>query len=247
MACGKCQELCRFNAIHFDGPGNDDVSVTYRVDMLACEGCGVCFDHCPEHAVEFEPAVCGQWFISQACCGPLVCAQLGVAAENSGKLVAHLRRTARQVAVEQQRELILCDGSPGISCPVIASLTGASLVLFIAEPTCSGVHDFLRVAELAMQLGVPGMLTVNKADLNLEVTETLEELARQRGIAVGGRVPYDLAVTRAQVARQCVVEVSNGPAALAIRGLWDTVVECLQPMCGVETPSPVIVELDAGV
>ena len=194
-ACGKCEELCRFDAIYFDGPGNGKMPKTFRVDTIACEGCGVCFDFCAENAIEFEPAVCGQWFVSETRCGPMVHARLGVAAENSGKLVTQLRRTAQQMAAEQQRDLILCDGSPGIGCPVIASLTGASLALFVVEPTVSGQHDFLRVAQLAIQLGVPGILAVNKADLNEDVTRSLEELAQQRGIAVVGRIPYDRAVT----------------------------------------------------
>jgi MinD superfamily P-loop ATPase len=219
-ACGKCEELCRFNAICFDGPGNGKVPKTFRVETVACEGCGVCFDYCAEKAIEFEPAVCGQWFVSESRIGPMIHARLGVAAENSGKLVTQLRRTAQQVAAEQKRDLILCDGSPGIGCPVIASLTGASLALFVVEPTASGQHDFLRVAQLTMQLGVPGVIAVNKADLNEEVTRNLEELARERGIAVVGRIPYDPAVTRAQIARKTVVEASDGPAAQAIRSLW---------------------------
>ncbi len=220
-ACGKCEELCRFDAIYFDGPGNGRVPKTFRVDAIACEGCGVCFDFCAENAIEFEPAVCGQWFISETRCGPMVHAQLGIAAENSGKLVTQLRRSARQVGVRQKREIILCDGSPGIGCPVIASLTGASMALFIVEPTASGEHDFLRVAQLTMQLGVPGIMAVNKADLNDVATRNLEALARERGVAVVGRIPYDRAVTEAQIARRTVVEASNGPAAQAIRALWD--------------------------
>jgi MinD superfamily P-loop ATPase len=158
----------------------------------------------------------------------MIHARLGVAAENSGKLVTHLRRTAQQLAAEHQLERILCDGSPGIGCPVIASLTAASLALFVVEPTVSGLHDFRRVAELAMRLGVPGMLAVNKADLNEELTRQLEALARQQGIALAGRVPYDAAVTRAQVARRTVVETSDGPAAQAIRALWTVVDQRLQ-------------------
>ncbi len=219
-ACGKCEELCRFDAIYFDGPGNGRIPKTFRVDTIACEGCGVCFDFCAENAIEFEPAVCGQWFISETRCGPMVHARLGIAADNSGKLVTQLRRTAQQVAARQKREMILCDGSPGIGCPVIASLTGASLALFIVEPTASGEHDFLRVAKLATQLGVPGIMAVNKADLNDSATARLESLARERGVAVVGRIPYDRAVTEAQIARKSVVEASDGPAAQAIRALW---------------------------
>ncbi len=219
-ACGKCEELCRFDAIYYDGPGNGRVPKTFRVDTIACEGCGVCFDYCAENAIEFEPAVCGQWFISHTRCGPMVHARLGIAAENSGKLVTQLRRAAQQVAADRQRTTILCDGSPGIGCPVIASLTGASLALFVVEPTASGEHDFGRVAQLAAQLGVPGLMAVNKADLNPEATERLEAFARQRGIAVAGRIPYDRAVTDAQIARKAVVEFSDGPAARAFRVLW---------------------------
>ncbi|NLX55497.1 MAG: 4Fe-4S binding protein [Planctomycetaceae bacterium] len=241
-ACGKCEELCRFDAIYFDGPGNGQVPKTFRVDPIACEGCGVCVDYCAEDAIAFEPVVCGQWFISETRCGPLVHARLGIAAENSGKLVTQLRRTAQQVAVEQRRELILCDGSPGIGCPVIASLTGASLALFIVEPTASGQHDFVRVAELASQLGVPGILAVNKADLNEEVTRSLERLAAQRGMSVVGRIPYDRAVTHAQIARQSVVEASDGPAARAIRNVWSAVVAQLElvPTAAIR---PVFVEI----
>jgi MinD superfamily P-loop ATPase len=192
-----------------------------------------------------EPVVCGQWFVSETRCGPLVHARLGVGAENSGKLVTHLRRAARQLTKERHLELILCDGSPGIGCPVIASLTGASLALFVVEPTVSGLHDFRRVAELAMQLGVPGMLAVNKADLNVETTGQLEELARQRGIAVGGRVPYDSAVTLAQVARRTVVEASDGPAAQAIRALWTEVHRRLQATTLARVRVPVQLTLPA--
>jgi len=228
-ACGKCKELCRFDAIHYDGPGSGRVPKAYRVDTIACEGCGVCFDYCGEKAIAFEPAVCGEWFISQTRCGPMVHARLGIAAENSGKLVTQLRRTARRVAADNGAELILCDGSPGIGCPVIASLTGASLALFIVEPTASGQHDFLRVAELTAQLRVPGIMAVNKADLNEDIAGGLEDLARKHGIAVAERIPYDRAVTKAQVARKTVVESSDGPAARAIRCLYNEVQQRLQP------------------
>ena len=227
-ACGQCQTLCRFDAVRFDNPGNGRVAKTYRVDPISCEGCGVCFDFCPENAIVFEQAVCGQWFVSQTRCGPMIHARLRVAAENSGKLVTQLRSTAQQVAREQKRRLILCDGPPGIGCPVIASLTGASLALFVVEPTASGQHDFLRVAQLTNELRVPGVLTVNKADLNEEVTKRLEGQARQQGIAVAARIPYDRAVTQAQIAGSAVVEFSDGPAAQAIRRLWNDTKDLLR-------------------
>jgi MinD superfamily P-loop ATPase len=106
-ACGKCEELCRFDAIYFDGPGNGRVSRTFRIDRLACEGCGVCLDYCAEKAIEFAPALAGQWFVSDTRCGPMVHAKLGVAAENSGKLVTQIRRAAQQVAEKHRLDMIL--------------------------------------------------------------------------------------------------------------------------------------------
>jgi len=224
-ACGKCEELCRFDAISYDGPGNGRIGRTFRIDRLACEGCGVCADYCAEGAIEFASAVAGQWFVSETRCGPMVHARLGIAAENSGKLVTQIRRAAQQAAQKYRLDLILCDGSPGIGCPVIASLTGASMALLVVEPTASGLHDFERIARLTVQLGVPAILSVNKADLNQEVAARLEAAARAMGIEPVGRVPYDPEVTRAQIAARSVVEVSQGTAAQAIRRIWDQIEE----------------------
>ncbi len=238
-ACGKCEELCRFDAICFDGPGNGRAPRTFRVETTACEGCGVCVDYCAENAIEFAPALCGQWFVSETRCGPMVHAKLGVAAENSGKLVTQVRRTAQQLALTRGLELILCDGSPGIGCPVIASLTGASLALFVVEPTVSGLHDFRRVAQLAARLGVPGLLAVNKADLNREIAEELEETAAKHGIVLAGQIPYDRDVTRAQIARKTVVEASDGPAAHGIRQVWSVMEEQLR-LCAASQTSGLV-------
>ena len=227
-ACGKCEELCRFDAIFFDGPGNGRVSKTFRVDTLACEGCGVCAHFCDDNAIEFAPAVCGQWFVSQTRCGPMVHARMEAGAENSGKLVTVIRQQAQQIAKQRRLDLILCDGSPGIGCPVIASLTGAQLALIVVEPTLSGLHDFRRVAQLVRQLNVPGYLVVNKADLNEQVAATLNEEAARLGVASLGSIPYDPAVTRAQITRQAVVEASDGPAAVAIRRVWERLHDTLQ-------------------
>ena len=227
-ACGKCEELCRFDAIYYDGPGNGQVDKTFRVDSLACEGCGVCAYYCAEEAIDFGPVVAGQWFVSDTRFGPMVHAKLGAGAENSGKLVTLIRQTAEQIARQHDLDMVLCDGSPGIGCPVIASLTGASLALVVVEPTASGLHDFRRVAELLGKLGVPGLMTVNKADLNGEMAGRLEELAREVGVSPVGRVPYDPAVTGAQIARRTVIEASDGPAAEAICSVWEEVQHRLQ-------------------
>ena len=222
-SCGRCAELCRFDAIISDECDGDGRTGRFRVDPLACEGCGVCVDHCEPGAIEFPPAVCGQWFVSDTRVGPMVHARLGVAAENSGKLVTHLRRVAQEVAQSKGLDRIICDGSPGIGCPVIASLTGASLALIVVEPTVSGLHDFDRIAQLCFRLGVPAMMAVNKSDLNAAVAERLESAARRCGVEPIGRVPYDSDVTRAQVACRSLVEVSDGPAARAVAALWPSI------------------------
>ncbi len=219
-ACGKCEELCRFDAIYFDGPWQRQGVKDLPGGHDRLRGLRRLLRFLPENAIERAGRLRRVVCVRDALRTDWSMLSWAVGAENSGKLVTQLRRTAQQVAAEQRRDLILCDGSPGIGCPVIASLTGASLALFVVEPTASGEHDFLRVAQLTIQLGVPGILAVNKADLNEEVARDIEELARQRGIDLVGRIPYDPAVTEAQIARKTVVEASDGPAARAIRGLW---------------------------
>jgi MinD superfamily P-loop ATPase len=157
----------------------------------------------------------------------MVHARLGIAEENSGKLVTRIRREARAIAGEEGRRLIVVDGSPGIGCPVIASIVGADMALLVAEPTVSGLHDLERVADLAARLRVKAAVCVNKADLNTEMTAKAECAARDRGLGFVGRVPYDEDVTKAQIEGRSVVESSNGPASGAIRAVWARVVEAL--------------------
>jgi len=223
-ACGKCRQLCRFDAIS-GGDNNGDKCV---IDPIACEGCGVCAWFCPAGAIEFAPAVNGEWFISQTRCGPMVHAKLGIAQENSGKLVSTVRREARAIAQERQLDLLLVDGSPGIGCPVIASITGADAVLIVAEPTLSGLHDLERVADVARHFGVAGMVCVNKWDLNPDIASRIEQEAPQRGLTLAGRVRYDPVVTEAQIRGLSVVEHTREGCALDIRQVWARVLEGLR-------------------
>jgi len=221
--CGKCFELCRFRAISCDGPGNGLVAKTYRIDPLACEGCGVCAYFCPVDAIEFGPVVNGEWFVSDTRCGPMVHAKLGIAEENSGKLVSLVRKEAKKIAVERKLDLVLVDGSPGIGCPVIASITATNLALVVTEPTLSGLHDLERVLDLAGHFGIETLVAVNKSDLNTELAAEIESRARQRGVAVAGSVRYDRAVTEAQIKGRTVVEHTDQGAAADIRRLWSEV------------------------
>ncbi len=215
--CGVCLELCRFAAITVRQ--DDSGGKVYTVDPVSCEGCGVCVHFCPEHAMDFPERACGEWMISRSRSGPMVHACLGIAAENSGKLVSLVRREARRIAEEQGLPFIIVDGPPGIGCPVIASLGGASQVLIVTEPTVSGEHDLERVLALARHFDVPASVCVNKWDINPEMTLRIEDMARGAGASLAGRIRYDAGVTSAQVAARTVVE-TGCPAAGDIRELW---------------------------
>jgi len=217
-ACGACQTYCRFEAV--DLQETDTGAVVFSVDPVACEGCGVCVRFCPEQAIDFRERSCGEWMVSETRCGPMVHARLGVAAENSGKLVSTVRTEARRLAEERHRRLILVDGPPGIGCPVIASVTGASLVLAVTEPTVSGEHDLERVLSLTRHFSIPALVCVNKWDLNPDMTGRIEEQARRMGARVAGRIRYDRSVTLAQMRQQAVVE-TDGPCAEDIRAIWN--------------------------
>jgi MinD superfamily P-loop ATPase len=223
IACGKCEEICRFDAIAYDGPGNGRVPRTFRVDPIACEGCGVCAWYCAEDAIEFAPVVNGEWFVSRTRFGPMVHARLGIAEENSGKLVSILRTQAKAVAEQEGLDLVIIDGSPGIGCPVIASITASQLVLIVTEPTLSGEHDMKRVAELARHFRIPAMVCVNKRDINPELAARIESQAAHHGLALAGSIRYDPAVTDAQMRGQSVVEYRDHGAAADIRRLWSAV------------------------
>jgi MinD superfamily P-loop ATPase len=209
--CGLCRDLCRWDA----------VSEAFEVDPIECEGCGVCVDFCPEEAIDFPIKTCGEWFISNTRFGPMVHARLGIAEENSGKLVALVRQEAKKLAEKNKLDLLITDGPPGVGCPVIASVGGASAVLVVAEPTVSGLHDMERVAQLAAHFKVPGMVCVNKFDLNFDQTEAIEKLAKENKMTVVGRVPFDPVFTKSMVKGQTVLEyVGNSKIRSSISEIW---------------------------
>lgn len=220
--CGRCLELCRFDALtpRAAGKGNGQAARSLQVDPFACEGCGVCARFCPERAIQMVPACCGDWFVSRTRHGYLVHARLDPGAGNTGRLVNQLRQRARELVIRDE-ELILCDGSPGIGCPVIASLTGADLALIVAEPSCSSLHDLERVLELCRHFGIEARLVLNKWDLNPGLAQQIEAQATRWNLPVIGRLRYAPEVTQAQVHRQSVVEYA--PAAGVaddLRSLW---------------------------
>jgi len=219
IGCGICAEDCRFEAVKTTRP--PEQGPVFTIDSFSCEGCGVCVRFCPVQAIDFPERLCGEWMVSKTRCGPMVHARLGVAAENSGKLVSTVRREALRVAQSGEHHLILIDGPPGIGCPVIASVTGASQMLIVTEPTLSGEHDLGRVLSLARHFGIPSAVCVNKWDVNPDLTERIEKRAIRSGSRVAGRIRYDPSVTLAQIRGRTVVE-TDAPSAQDIRNVWDS-------------------------
>jgi MinD superfamily P-loop ATPase len=216
--CGRCLELCRFAAI----------SDNFEINPVDCEGCGVCVYFCPEKAIDFPENTCGQWFISDTRFGPLVHARLGIAEENSGKLVTLVRQESRKLAEQKNLDLILTDGPPGVGCPVIASIGGASAVLVVAEPSLSGIHDMQRVVQLANHFKVPAMVCVNKFDLNLDLTRDIENFARDEGLAYLGRIPFDPIFTKAMIQGQTIIEYNrDSGGGHAVNKIWNNLSEKL--------------------
>ena len=210
--CGKCEEICRFGAI-----------VNYLVDPISCEGCGICFHICPEKAIKMVDNLSGKWFVSETRHGPFVHAKLGIAEENSGKLVTLVRQNAKLIAEEEKKDFVIIDGPPGIGCPVIASMSGVDIALIVTEATLSGIHDLERVAGVAHHFGIKGMVCINKFDLNLIVTGKIEEYCRGNSIELVGKIPFDTSVTEALVRGLPVVEYSNNEVTHEVRNLWEKI------------------------
>jgi len=207
--CGACRELCRFDAIH-----------GLAIDPVSCEGCGVCAALCPEKAITMVNKLSGHWFVSDTRNGPMVHARLGIAEDNSGKLVSMVRQEARRLAEEKSLEYVIIDGPPGIGCPVIASITGVDLVLVVTEPTLSGLHDLKRVLETAGHFNIPAAVCINKFDINPENTQIIEEFCAQQSVRVVGRIPYDRSVVEALMQKNTVFEYPCGEVSAEITRMW---------------------------
>ncbi len=211
--CGQCADWCRFGAID-DG---------FRIQPLLCEGCGVCVHLCPEGAIDFPEKTCGEWYVSETRYGPMVHARLGIAEENSGKLVSLVRKEARRVAEETAIPFLITDGPPGVGCPVIASIGNASAVLVVSEPTVSGRHDMERVLELARHFKVPATVCVNKADLHREEADRIARAAEEAGAHFAGFISFDPLITRAQVDGRNLVDYGESRIVREIEQVWDNV------------------------
>jgi len=220
--CGLCEELCRFEAIK-----------GLEIDPVSCEGCGVCAALCPEKAITMVDKLSGHWFVSDTRMGPMVHARLGIAEDNSGKLVSVVREEARRVAEEKKYDYVIIDGPPGIGCPVIAAITSVDLVLVVTEPTLSGLHDLKRVLGTAEHFKIPAAVCVNKFDINPENTGVIEDFCKQQAVPIVARIPYDRSVVAALMRKNTVFEHPCGEVTAEISRMWDALRSMLnEPAAG---------------
>ena len=212
--CGLCRELCRFDAISED----------FTVNPIACEGCDFCANACPQKAITMQRNPKGKQFVSETKFGPFVHAKLGIGEDNSGKLVSQVRKKANEIGKKLKSDWIIIDGSPGIGCPVIASMGGADCALIITEPTMSGLHDADRIIKTAKHFNVPVKLIINKYDLNPEMSDKIEDYCKSNDISVLGKLAFDKTVVEAMVNGKTIIEYApESEISNALREIWNKI------------------------
>ena len=220
-SCGDCQAVCRFDAINY-------TDSLYVIDPIACDGCAACVYQCPSESITMHEQIAGKFYFSESRYGPLSHANLFPGHENSGKLVTLVKQRARLHALDENRELVIVDGPPGIGCPVISAVSGASLALIVAEPTVAGVHDMHRALETVKHFGVRAMVCINKADIYPAGADEIEAFCRENGIETVGRIPFDLTVVSAMVTGEAVTAFQpQAPSSVAIGEIWERVIPSL--------------------
>ena len=221
IGCGACERACHFDAI-FQTPEKCELTdmPLYEIDAMACEGCSLCSLVCPAKAITSYENQTGELYLSDTEGGPMVHARLGIAEENSGKLVSQVRQHASRIATELQYPLIIADGPPGTSCPVIASITNADRILIVTEPTVSGVHDLERVLKLCQHFEVPTSVVINKADLNPEQAQRIHQMAEQARSRVIGEIPFDRNIHDALMVGKTIIDHDKGPAVDVLKQIW---------------------------
>ncbi len=223
--CGRCFVKCRFSAVEEKKESDPErlFEKSYSVDNTLCQGCGLCAEICPADAVDFEDSRSGFWYTGQSFGKPVIHARLDPGAENSGKLVALVRKEAANSAKKLSRSLILTDGPPGVGCPAISSISGCDYILFVTEPSVSGMHDLKRVLQMAGHFSVEAGCVINKADINPEISEQIKALLSEYGIPVLAEIPFDENVMEALIAGKTLVGHGKGPALKAVREIWEKI------------------------
>lgn len=213
IICGKCKEVCRFDAIHFTGS-------QFQIDMLNCEGCGYCEIICPTLAISMKVRKSGNVFTSNIKMGgTMIHARLDIGAENSGKLVAEVKNKAKEIALAENKQFVIVDGSPGIGCPVVSSLSGANYVVLVTESTMSGLHDLKRVFDVIKRFRIRAGCIINKYDINEKRTEEIKSFLRYNQIDYLNEIPYDMGFTTAMLEGKTIVE-TNSSLKHTMEGIW---------------------------
>ena len=215
--CGICKDLCRFDAINTVG---DRITIS----EFSCDGCELCKRVCPEDAISMIQSDSSRWFISDSRFGPMVYARLGIAEDNSGKLVTVVREEAKKIAKAKNRDFVIIDGPPGIGCPVIASITGVNIAIIVTEPTQSGLHDLKRVVELVNNFSIKALIILNKFDLNKEMTEVIEKYCKKNDIEIIAWIPFNRIFVDAMVNQQTIVEYNKfSELSNIIQSIWNKI------------------------
>ncbi len=219
--CGKCYKVCRFDAIKKQ-------QNNYSINDLDCEGCGYCARVCPENAIALTDALAGKLFISKTRFNnTMVHAALAIAADNSGKLVTRVKKEAHTLAVKNNKELVLIDGTPGIGCPVTASLTGADFAVIVTEPTLSGIHDLERVHHLCKQMHINTGIIINKADLNPDITKKIKNYCKKHDITLIREFDYNEDFTAALTNKKSIIEEKKA-IKKQVEAAWHKILEELK-------------------
>jgi MinD superfamily P-loop ATPase len=213
QGCGECVSVCRFNAISGD----------FTIDPISCEGCTICSYVCPVGAIKLEENLSGEWFVSETKYGPFVHAKLGIAEENSGKLVSVVRQKAKEIAEKENLDYVIIDGPPGIGCPVIASLSGIDLAVIVTEPTLSGIHDMERVAQVSKHFGVPTKVVINKYDINPDNSVEIKKICQKGDIEVVAQLPFSQKVSESIVQGVPLVEFCSNEIVQEVSSLWERI------------------------
>jgi MinD superfamily P-loop ATPase len=216
--CGVCRENCKFDAI----------TSNIKVEAVACEGCNVCVVACPENAITLVDRVSGNAYISKTRFGFMSHALLMPGESNSGKLVTLVRQNAKVLATKKNSDLVLIDGSPGVGCPVIASISGVDAALVVAEPTLSGIHDLERVLNLLNYFKIVPFVCINMYDVNTDNANRILNYCSEHRVEVVGNIPFSPDVTKAMVNGKTVVEYSpESSVAEEISSIWQKVYSLL--------------------
>ena len=221
ISCGICQEVCRFDAISV-------IEGQYIVAPLDCEGCGYCARVCPTETIINEHLLVGELFVSNIKTGSkMVHAHLGIGADNSGKLVAKVKDEAKALALKFEKDYVLVDGSPGVGCPVISSLSGASFAVLVTEPSISGIHDLKRVYELVKKFNIKAGCIINKADVNIEKQAEIKQFLADEDIDHLIDLPYNEDFTKAMTLGQTIVEYDNENLTSLLEQAWEKIKELI--------------------